>query len=103
MEYSTGNYQNITSAGLSLEMGFSGRQGNYYGDLLHYLGFLDKSQMGYSPTKRLFDFKNSNQKGKLEIFIYSFLEHETFVKCFKEYYSFNNGQLQSGICVCMAK
>lgn len=63
LEYSTGNYQYITSTGLSLEMGFSGRQGSYYGDLLHYLGFLDKKELDIAQPRNYLTLKALTKKG----------------------------------------
>lgn len=58
--------------------GFSDRQGNYYGDLLVYLGFLRKESIYYHPTELAIIYKKSNIEDRLFMIIKAFLSHKTF-------------------------
>lgn len=70
-----------TGEDLSNLYGFSERQGNYYGDFLEYLGFLEK-KVRYYPTDKAMKYKKANEKERVIMLVHSFLAHKTI----REYY-----------------
>lgn len=64
---------------LSELYGFTERQGNYYGDFLEYLGFLEKDTR-YYPTEKAMKYKRANEEERVTMIIYSILDHETLRK-----------------------
>lgn len=59
-------------------LGFTPRQGNYYGDFLVYLGFLEKIEKKYYPTELSMNYKKQeSRKEKNKLIIKSMIKHET--------------------------
>lgn len=64
-------------------LGFTTRQGGYYGDLLVYLGFLEKIDKQYYPTELAMKYKKvDNRKEKNKLLLQSMIRHESI----KEYF-----------------
>lgn len=64
-------------------LGFSHRQGNYYGDLLVYLGFLYKSDGKYFPTTLAMKYKKEmDRKNRNIIILKAMLKHRSIKNYF---------------------
>lgn len=78
----------INSYEIADMLGFSYRQGNYYGDFLVYLGFLNKNGKYYNPTREALKYKQqSDRKERNKIIIKSMIQHESIREYFLLYYS----------------
>lgn len=79
----TPNNNGVTKDDIAELLGFTERQGSYYGDLLVYLGFLSKDNSKYYPTKLSKEYKQeTNRKERNIIILKSMVKH----KSIKEYF-----------------
>lgn len=58
----TPNNNGVTKDDIAELLGFTERQGSYYGDLLVYLGFLSKDNSKYYPTKLSKEYKQETNR-----------------------------------------
>lgn len=61
----TPNNNGVTKDDIAELLGFTERQGSYYGDLLVYLGFLSKDNSKYYPTKLSKEYKQETNRKEI--------------------------------------
>lgn len=77
-----------TSEDIATLIGFTKRQGGYYGDLLVYLGFLVKSNKKYFPTNYAMSYKKETDRKKRNmILLESMIRHKTIRDFFIMFHS----------------
>lgn len=79
----TPNDNGVNKDDIAELLGFTDRQGSYYGDLLVYLGFLSKKNTNYFPTSLAKKYKQEiDRKQRNIILLKSMVQHKSIKKYF---------------------